>query len=552
MPPTSGRVIVGRYFLEEPLGQGGKDRVWRAHDRLLDRQVAVKEVVLPGAIDADPGLSRRARHAARTAARLSHPGIVTVYEVAEEDGRLWLVMELIPSRSLDDILSSEGPLAEPRVARTAQQLLAALTAAHAAGVLHTDVRPANVLIASGALGDDQDERAMLTDFGMAQFAGEPGLATADPVTGSHGFTAPEQLGGADATPASDLWSLGATLYAAVEGRLPSGRPAGPLAPFIAALMRGEPSAALAGPPAPRGDDPQPLLPPAPGRPAPAGEVFQEFAWTAAGDTQESAPRRSKNAPRRVRALTVVARAMVVVVALLAGGYLFREGEVSKHLSNTAPANPPPSALASPSEPAPSQEPTPPTASATPLPPISTAPGIVQAIDTSDAIPPSGYTRQSFSAAQLGTAAGFTIAAPPGWQSVPSEQDVKLEGPDGSFVEIDLSRHAKSDMVSEAEYLTMLRRPDFPGYQRIYSPQNQPLKKFIQPVTIRQTPGALWEFDWVTESSVQLREDVLLFALGRQSYTIYTAGPAGRHDNDWNLGTLGTVSTILRTFNPVLS
>jgi hypothetical protein len=159
---------------------------------------------------------------------------------------------------------------------------------------------------------------------------------------------------------------------------------------------------------------------------------------------------------------------------------------------------------------------------------------------------------SFSATRLGTTAGFTIARPPGWESVVSGHEVKLEGPRGAYVEIDLTRHVKSDMVAEADYRKVLQSSDFPGYKRIYGPPNQPPKKFIQPETIHQTLGALWEFDWVTGGNVQVREDVLLFNLDKQSYTIYTAGPAGKHDDDWNTTTLRTVSTMLRTFKPVPS
>lgn len=246
------------------------------------------------------------------------------------------------------------------------------------------------------------------------------------------------------------------------------------------------------------------------------------------------------------------RAVVVIVALVAGGYLFLQGELSRNISATAPANPSGLAPTTPSGTAPATELTTPPASTATLPPVSTAPGIVQAIDNQVTAPPADFTLESFSAARMGTTAGFTIARPPGWQSVPSEHAVELEGPDGSYVEIDLAAHVKSDMVSEAEYLKVLRGSDFPGYQRIFSPRNQPLKKFIQPETIHQTLGALWEFDWVAASNVQLREDVLLFTLDRQSYTIYTAGQAGKNDNDWNRSTLGTVSSILRTFTPVTS
>ena len=212
MPPMTGRVIAGRYLLAQPIGRGAMGMVWRAHDQLLDREVAVKEVILSASIGADERRNayQRTLREARTAARLSHRGVVTVYDVAEEDGRPWIVMELVPSRSLDQVLMTEGPMTALRAGRVGQQLLAALAAAHAAGVLHRDVKPSNVLIAVDRSGGGWDERAVLTDFGIAQFEGDPRLTQTGMVMGSPGFTAPERIRGGDATPASDLWSLGAT------------------------------------------------------------------------------------------------------------------------------------------------------------------------------------------------------------------------------------------------------------------------------------------------------------------------------------------------------
>src|ERR1700677_4301400 len=233
MTPTSGRVIAGRYYLEESIGRGGMGEVWRAHDRVLNRVVAVKEVMLPGGIGEDEAAAyyRRTEREAQIAARVSHhQGIVTVHDVIEEDGRPWIVMEYVPSRSLEQILHWEGPVTALRAGRIGRQLLDALTAAHAEGVLHRDVKPSNVLIAPGRSGDGGGgdgrfeggayDRAVLTDFGIALFAGDTRLTLGDQVMGTAGFTAPERLRGYDATPASDLWSLGATLYAAVEGHGP--------------------------------------------------------------------------------------------------------------------------------------------------------------------------------------------------------------------------------------------------------------------------------------------------------------------------------------------
>ncbi len=264
MPPMTGRVIAGRYNLQTPIGRGAMGVVWRAHDRLLDREVAVKEVVISALIGAEERRNayQRTLREARTAARLSHRGVVAVYDVAEEDGRPWIVMELVPSQSLDQLLVVESRLTAARAGRIGQQLLSALAAAHVAGVLHRDVKPSNVLIAANKSADGWDERAVLTDFGIAQFEGDPRLTQTGMVMGSPGFTAPERIRGSDATPASDLWSLGATLYAAVEGRgpyenrggaittmsaiinedAPLAPHAGPLAPVIAALLRRDPAA----------------------------------------------------------------------------------------------------------------------------------------------------------------------------------------------------------------------------------------------------------------------------------------------------------------------
>ncbi len=196
---------------------------------------------------------QRTLREAKTAARLNHPAVVTVYDVAEDEGRPWIVMQLISAQSLDQVLATSGPLSPRRAAEMGRQLLSALTVAHAAGVMHRDVKPSNVLLG-------RDDRAVLTDFGIATFADDPKLTQTGMVMGSPGFTAPERIRGEDASPASDLWSLGATLFAAVEGHgpfekrggalttmsaiinedAPKAVTAGALAPVIAALLRREP------------------------------------------------------------------------------------------------------------------------------------------------------------------------------------------------------------------------------------------------------------------------------------------------------------------------
>ncbi|MEV5568763.1 serine/threonine-protein kinase [Spirillospora sp. NPDC052269] len=251
MPP---KVIAGRYELLEVLGRGGMGAVWRARDRTLDREVAVKEVDLPPGLAGDQvrRVHERTFREARSAARLDHPGIVTVHDVVEEDGRPWIVMSLVRAPALDAHINRQGhPLPPVRVAAIGLDLLDALRHAHAAGVVHRDVKPGNVLV--------RDDRAVLTDFGIASIAGDETLTQTGVVVGSPAYLAPEQARHQKATPASDLWSLGATLYAAVEGRPPYTRDdvwgvmaalladdpdpprlAGPLTPVLTGLLQRDP------------------------------------------------------------------------------------------------------------------------------------------------------------------------------------------------------------------------------------------------------------------------------------------------------------------------
>jgi serine/threonine protein kinase len=213
---TTGQVSVhGRYRLGRMLGAGGMGKVWQARDEILDRDVALKEILLPGSlIEADrDALHHQTLREARATARLSHPGVARVYDTFESDDRAWIVMEYVPSRSLQEVLDAEGPLPPARAAEIGLAVLEALTAAHAAGVRHRDVKPANVLLAD-------DGRVVLTDFGVAAVDGESLATSAGLVVGSPQYMAPERVRDGKTTPAADLWSLGATLFAAVEGRPP--------------------------------------------------------------------------------------------------------------------------------------------------------------------------------------------------------------------------------------------------------------------------------------------------------------------------------------------
>ncbi|MFI9557217.1 serine/threonine-protein kinase [Nonomuraea endophytica] len=241
----SAGLLAGRYRLLSQLGQGGMGIVWLAMDELLRQEVAVKEVRLPPDLDAAARaeLGERTLREARAAARLrSHPAIVTVHDVVLDGGRPWIVMELVRGRSLDRALREHGPLPPRQVAAIGARVLEALAAAHASGILHRDVKPANVMLTD-------DGRVLLTDFGIASVAGDSVLTQTGLLTGSPGYIAPERLRGEADGPLADLWSLGATLFAAVEGTAPFARQ-NPAASMAAVLMQEPPPARRAGPLAP--------------------------------------------------------------------------------------------------------------------------------------------------------------------------------------------------------------------------------------------------------------------------------------------------------------
>jgi len=210
-----GRRIAGRYELGAQLGEGGVGIVWRAEDTLLGRPVAIKEVELPPAVRDKQRAALRARviREARAAARLSHPGAVTLFDVVQDGGQDYIVMELVEGPTLDQLVAEQGPLEAHSAAVMGLRLLATLEAAHRAGIVHRDVKPSNVLIRN-------DGTTKLTDFGTASLTGDPELTVTGVVVGSPAYMAPEQIKGLDVGPATDLWALGATLYFAVEGEPP--------------------------------------------------------------------------------------------------------------------------------------------------------------------------------------------------------------------------------------------------------------------------------------------------------------------------------------------
>ncbi|MFJ8405814.1 WD40 repeat domain-containing serine/threonine protein kinase [Streptomyces microflavus] len=252
MVGNEGRLVAGRYRLTALIGQGGMGRVWRGQDERLNRQVAVKEVLLPEGLSAGERaeLIQRTAREAEVAARLGHPGIITVYDVVTEGQAPWIVMEYVSGPSLARLVEREGRLTWQRAAEVGAQMADALAHAHAEKIVHRDLKPDNVLVL--------ERRTVITDFGIARVLdGSAGtrLTRTGVVIGTPQFMSPEQIEGREATSAGDVWALGATLYAAVEGTapfdapnltalfhailskaLPPPRHAGPLAPLLESML----------------------------------------------------------------------------------------------------------------------------------------------------------------------------------------------------------------------------------------------------------------------------------------------------------------------------
>ena len=227
------QLIAERYALKTPLGQGGMGIVWRAHDDLLQREVAVKEIELPRSVAESEreSIRKRVLREARAAARLNHPNAVTVYDVVEEDGKAFIVMELIEGQTLADVVKNEGPLPADRTAEVALAVLGALQAAHAEGIVHRDVKPANVMIPpNGGI--------KLADFGIASVKDDPKITASGIILGSPSYMAPEQANHGTSGPEADMWGLGATLYYAVEGTPPFEREGA--IPTLTAVLGDEP------------------------------------------------------------------------------------------------------------------------------------------------------------------------------------------------------------------------------------------------------------------------------------------------------------------------
>ncbi|EME99506.1 serine/threonine protein kinase [Streptomyces mobaraensis NBRC 13819 = DSM 40847] len=249
-------MIAGRYRLERRIGRGGMGTVWRATDELLGREVAVKELHTDDAASVGAALSSQERtlREARAVALIKHPNVIVLHDIVEQDGRPWIVMELVDGRSLADRLAADGPVDAREAARIGLAMLGALRAAHERGVLHRDIKPPNVLLEAGS------GRVVLTDFGIARVSGATTITETGAFVGSPEYTAPERMAGGQAGPESDLWSLGVLLCTVLSGESPFHRDslggilhavvydeirpptsAGPLLPVVRGLLERDPA-----------------------------------------------------------------------------------------------------------------------------------------------------------------------------------------------------------------------------------------------------------------------------------------------------------------------
>lgn len=508
-------MLAGRYRLGDVLGRGGMGKVWRAHDEVLHRTVAVKELTA-GLYVAEADrlvLHARTQKEARAAARITHPGVVTVHDVIEYDQRPWIVMQYVDGPSLADAAKESGEIAPREAARIGLHVLSALRAAHSAGVLHRDVKPGNVLLA-------RDGQVLLTDFGIAAIEGDSTITRTGELVGSIDYLAPERVRGGDPGPASDLWSLGATLYTAVEGTSPFRRTspistmqavvtdeppapvnAGPLGPVITALLRKdpddrptaaqteqmlldamegrEPRAAQAHVPTQRypeesrygyrdpcGAD-APADPPGsdgstarlPGaapsaaeRTAPA-QPAPTPAHPVTGPASAPVTRRSGSRWRTVLAVVVAAAVLGGAAGLVAMKY----GEGSDTPGGTGGG----------------------TAASSPQATPGTTP---EATDPAQGVPdvPDGWQR-------VEDPAGFSLVVPDGWRR--QVQDGQIDyTPDGGAHRIRVSVDPDPDFDHPFLHMESMEEQlseRLPGYRRIGLEKN----------TFRDRPGALWEFTW---------------------------------------------------------
>ncbi|MFI1796789.1 serine/threonine-protein kinase [Streptomyces sp. NPDC020379] len=541
-----GRLVAGRYRLLERIGRGGMGTVWRAEDSLLDRQVALKQLHVAHYLDEDElaTLYERTRREARSAARINHPNVVVVHDVVEDRGLPCIVMEYVPSTTLGDVLKS-GTITPDEAARIGRGMIAALRAAHAAGVLHRDVKPGNVLLGEGG-------RVVLTDFGIAQSTGTSTLTKTGEMVGSIDYIAPERVKGAKPGPAADLWALGATLYQALEGRppfrkdtavetayaiamdpLPPPRHAGPLTRLVETLLAKDPALR---PPAELAEQilrepaaesetavhpalSEPVVPsaaeekPAPADAAGPGTRTDDTARTQAGPRADAVrtageaatEARTEAAPagppappggraRKGRALLWSAVAVVALAGVAGGLYVhFEDGGTS----DEAVARDEPGKEAASGGPRPGPKPSPSASSYSP-PPVPAGYHLVEEKRLGVSFPvPDGWTRQEKSAVEVDyldrtTRVGLKINV------------LDFAGPDHLQHWKDVEDQLKTEVN---------------GYKR----------GRMQETSFRGEPAAVWEFTFQGRAREYRAIDLGFGKEGGSEYAIYLSAPSA----DWD-------------------
>ena len=514
--------------------------VWLASDELLDRDVAVKEIFWPTGLgdEEQEKLRQRALREARTAARIDHPNIIGVYDVVEEDERPWIVMRLAHYPSLSDAVREDGPMTPARVARIGLEILAAINAGHAAGVLHRDVKPSNILLGP-------EDQAILTDFGMAVADGGPALTTSNVLIGSPSYMAPERARGLPVTEAADLWSLGATLYTAVEGRPPFDREgamavltavvaddpdppqrAGELWPAISGLLQKDPeerisaaeaeallrrvtdpgrsaSTALDEPTSPMPED----IPAAAAEPlAPPGIVLNLDAPAGQPPRRPSGGRSRLRLPRSPRLAIVVAVAGLVVVAIaVAIPLAFTHTPATRSASGGRPAATPAASHGAHGHHAPR-----PTGSATSSPAHSG--GILTSL-------PAGWVWYH-------DPTGFSIGMPRGWQVSHRGVYIYIQDPSSAdFLIIDQTTHPQPNALADWRQQEAARRSTFADYHLIQ----------LQAVSYPQAEQAAdWEFtfDQGGQPTHVLNRNILVDS--HHACALYWSTPAGQWSADYHL------------------
>ena len=512
------RLIDGRYGRVEELGRGGFGVVWRAHDTLLERDVAIKEVRFPEVLDEEEqaGVREKVLREARAAARLSHPALITVYDVVEEDGRPFIVMELVDAPTLAQRVASEGPLPEQEAARIGEQVLDALATAHAHGIVHRDVKPANVMVSPTG-------RVQLGDFGIASILDDPKVTSSGQLAGSPSYMAPEQAQNRPAGPATDLWGLAATLYFAVEGEPPfekdgaiptltsvvndDPRPvqrAAALAPLLRELLVKEPSTRLTVEEVRRRlAEVAAGSPVVPARPAPAPEPTMELdadplpplAVTRAEPVAPPAPPEPDEVPapvvphvrRRPARQSPTGPALLVALAALLAIVLVAVLASRDRSPTSSPQDPDSAQTSRPSE---------------------SGSEDTESAETGDSSEEEGEVPRGW-ASYEDPATGFAIAYPRGWTVERNGTLTDFRDPrSGAYLRVD---HTSSPGPSPEQAWRELETrfaAENPEYRRLR----------IASTTFKGFPAAIWEFTY-TGRGVPLRAVDLGFVTGEYGFAL---------------------------------